>query len=295
MKLTVYPEPHELQEHEQRRGRRMIVAGSLVAMLTLSGMNPELLSLLALRLDPGTGNALLACFFLLPFMRVLTALGGPLADRLGKKIILVPTWTPLPFVIFLMAWLTGAGALVDPDVIVLGLLGLLLLVSALQSWGLAGWFPLINDNVPANIRGRFFGMLRTCWQLALFVLSLLVGRFLGDAPQAWKFQVLVVVAGVAVGARTLMFTAIPEAPVRKDADGHSTLRRLAGAVDHEMLSRFGLTPNRFVFAVRTGLSVIPLLMLPFLSRRHGGHVQVAMTEFPGVALARLRSFCRWRY
>ncbi|NLE67533.1 MAG: hypothetical protein GX608_08945 [Lentisphaerae bacterium] len=46
--------------------------------------------------------------------------------------------------------------------------------------GFAGWFPLINDNVPGETRGRFFGRLRTTWQSALIISTALLGWFFGD-------------------------------------------------------------------------------------------------------------------
>jgi len=160
----------------------------MAAMVTFGGLNPQVMSLLALRLDPDISNSVLSLFFLLPFLRIISAVVGPLADRWGKKIILVPAYALLPLVVLPMAVMPGMLGKIRADRIVWTLWALLVVYSALQSCGLAGWFPLINDNVPPRTRGRFFGTLRTCWQTALFVISLLVARFLGPTPElSWSF------------------------------------------------------------------------------------------------------------
>ena len=423
-------------------------------MVTFGVLNPQVMSLLALRLVPGISNSVLSLFFLLPFLRVLTALMGPVADKWGKKILLVPAYVFLPLVVLIMALMPGMSGRIQARHIVWSLWGLLVVYSALQSCGLAGWFPLINDNVPPQTRGRFFGTLRTCWQTALFVISLLVGRFLGPMPDLWKFQVLLVISALGIVVRMAFFAVIPEAPLHADHKQVSLLKGLTapmrdrsylkfllfstlvsfsagfqgpfririmrdelGAGDGQVVfltaftflgavlslyvvgrivdrfgSRFvfafllppfallnivwifidtswpywtwtlgllhlafgitffgtgvamtsmmmsaasptnrgaylnmglmvecvavavaplfssaladalangsvnplGLTPTRFIFLLRVFLAALPLLVLPRLSRKHGGRVHTAVAEFPTVARAALRNFARWR-
>jgi MFS family permease len=58
------------------------------------------------------------------------------------------------------------------------LLLLVLLYNAVLQMGSAGWFPLLQDLVPKEYRGRFFGGMRSCWQFATVLFLIFSGLFL---------------------------------------------------------------------------------------------------------------------
>ena len=99
--------------------------------------------------------------------------------------------------------------------------------AVLRALGFAGWFPLIDDNVPDQSRGRFFGRLRTSWQIMLILCTVGVGLFLGEHPGVWRFQVLFAVALVANLIMTVGIMAIPEAPVTPPREFRSFWQRLS--------------------------------------------------------------------
>ena len=70
------------------------------------------------------------------------------------------------------------------------LLAAALLRSITDSIGWAGWFPMLQDNVPSRITGKFFGTFRMYWQTGVLIVSLLIAWFLGKDPAWWKFCVV---------------------------------------------------------------------------------------------------------
>jgi MFS family permease len=192
-----------------------------------SVVSERTLSLFVLKLDPQVSNATLAFFFALtPLTAVLTGLAGPLADLRGKKRVMVPFYfAAAPFLILLsvVPWFRGV---LSPWHLVMSTAVTLACFSLVRAIGFVGWMPLINDNVPDESRGRFFGRLRTAWQTALVVFTAMIGWFLGSRPDLWKFQVLFAFSFVACIAMTAGTMRIPEAPVSPGPAVHTTSQRL---------------------------------------------------------------------
>tara|TARA_B100000809_G_scaffold266018_1_gene326906 strand:- start:1770 stop:3014 length:1245 start_codon:yes stop_codon:yes gene_type:complete len=84
--------------------------------------------------------------------------------------------------------------------------------------GTTFWFPLLHDLVPAGMRGRFFGKMRTSWSCTSFVAIVLSGLFLGDQPELWRFQIVFALGLVLFFTRHFFITQIPEAPAPGDDD-----------------------------------------------------------------------------
>lgn len=73
------------------------------------------------------------------------------------------------------------------------------------------WFPLLHDIVPSDQRGRYFGKMRTSWNVSTLAAVLAAAAFLGKDPPVWKFEIVLVAAlGLYVG-RNLLFARLPEA------------------------------------------------------------------------------------
>ncbi|MBI2440699.1 MAG: hypothetical protein HYV35_04930 [Lentisphaerae bacterium] len=86
------------------------------------------------------------------------------------------------------------------------------LCQALEHAGSTFWFPLLHDIVPATRRGRFFGNLRSGWQLAYFGASVMAGIFLGLDPALWNFIVVFAVVGSLQIARQFFVGRLPVRP-----------------------------------------------------------------------------------
>lgn len=208
------PEPSALTADQMRRGQRRIIIASCVSILFWTGINDRIIGLFILKVNPAASDATLAFFFALgPVMAVLTALASPSVAVRGKKGIMVPLYlvgAPFLAVLALVPYLaerSSPGTVVA--VAALALTGF----AVFRSIGMAGWFPLLNDNIPDDIRGRFFGRLRTSWQLAVVCCTALVGWFLGHRSELWRFQVVFAIGMAANVAMSFTILRIPEAPL----------------------------------------------------------------------------------
>jgi MFS family permease len=227
MSLTIRTESAPLTPAQMARGRRRIVACSVISMLFWVGLNDRTLSLFVLRLDPSVTNAKLALFFAIgPVCAVLTALMSPWVDLRGKKRLMIPFYFASMPLLLALAGLPALRARWEPATLVAAAAGSLTVYSMLRALGFAGWFPLINDNVPDETRGRFFGHLRTSWQLMLVVCSAAVGAFLGREASLARFQAVFLVGFIANVAMTIGMMGIPEAPITPPARAESFRARL---------------------------------------------------------------------
>lgn len=221
-KGQIQTESAPLTADQMRSGQRWIIVTSVISILFWTGINDRVISLFVLGSDPSVSDATLAFFFALgPSSAVLTALGSPLVSKRGKKRMMVPCYLAgAPFLLAL-AILPSLRDFSAPSTVVAGTALALTGFWVFRSWGMSGWFPIINDNVPDEIRGRFFGRLRTSWQLVLVVYTAAVGLFLGRKPEAWQFQMLFLVNVAANLAMTAFIRRIPEAPLAPPP-GHMT-------------------------------------------------------------------------
>ncbi|MEI7437787.1 MAG: MFS transporter, partial [bacterium] len=192
------------------------------------GISDRVIALFILNVHPSISNTTLACFFALsPLMTGLMVLTIPLAAIFGKKRILTPFYlADVPFLI-LLAILPSLHGIVAPTTLVMLVALSLIGYGAFRSLGMAGWFPLISDNVPDNIRGRFFGRLRTSWQLMLVAYTAAVGWLLGHNPALWKFQVVFVIAVLTNLLMTAGIPRIPEAPLARRSSNLTFWQTLA--------------------------------------------------------------------
>jgi len=226
--MTLRPEPGALTPSQMTAGQNRIIFCSVISMLFWAGLNERVVSLLLLRLNPAVTDSTLAFFFALgPATTVLTALTSPAVDLYGKKRIMVPFYLAGAVFLALLigapltrGWWGPTGAVAAMAVLLAG-------YASLRSLGFSGWFPLVNDNVPDESRGRFFGRLRTSWQIMLILCTIGVGTFLGQHPAVWRFQVLFAVALAANLVMTVGMMAIPEAPVSVQSEVRRFWQRLS--------------------------------------------------------------------
>jgi MFS family permease len=228
MQVTRHPESAPLTPDQMRRGQSWVIRCSVVSVLLGAGLSDRVISLFILGINPDVTDATLAFFFALtPLTALLTVLTSPLVMMRGKKQVMLPFYlASAPFVVIL-AGLPFLHGHCPPATLVGAVAVALAAYAACRSLGAAGWFPIINDNVPDDIRGRFFGRLRTSWQLMLLFYTATVGWFLGHKPELWQFQVVFVVAilaNVIVSAGVLR---IPEAPLIPRPKGLTFWRMMA--------------------------------------------------------------------
>jgi MFS family permease len=227
MKLTVRPESAPLTPGQKIHGQRWIIRCSVIAMLYWAGLNDRVISLFILRLNPAASDAALAFFFAVgPMTAILTAAVSPLVERYGKKCFLVPFYFAAAGALLFLPGLPALGAAWGPAAAMIGTGTVLTVYAMLRSLGMAGWFPIIDDNVPAESRGRFFARVRTSWQLMYVACSLAVGVILGPAPTLGRFQFIFAVAFAASLVMTIGIMTIPEPPLASRSGQPAFLRML---------------------------------------------------------------------
>ncbi len=80
------------------------------------------------------------------------------------------------------------------------------------SLGNTGWFPILHDIVPRRITGRYFANMRTSWQTAGLITSLLIAWFLWKNSDWWRFEAIFIVGLIAFTARAAAIIPMVENP-----------------------------------------------------------------------------------
>lgn len=190
---------------EQRDGMRAAVMCQCLMLLSSNMFSGGLFLLLFKCLGIPSGRVIFY-LSLLSFAYLAILPLASLADRWGIKKMgrLGNILSLMGFALFIPASLLSG--MMSEGLIVWGILIFSLGNSAKD----AGWFALLGPVVPANQRGRFFGILRVAWQLAAILLLFLAGLHLGPHPRASDFVpvLLAGLAGLLIGA--VFYEKIPE-------------------------------------------------------------------------------------
>ena len=198
--------------------RQSIRAAIFTAMLHTIGCNCLLagtLQLYCISQDAGDLYLGFLNFFIwagCPFL----LLGMVLMRRFGKRRILVFWMGIMPafwmtFVLILP--LFGHTGWISSKWILYLLLPPILLRSITDNIGGAAWFPVLQDNIPARITGKFFGTFRMYWQSGALICLLLTAWFLGKDPEWWKFFVVFVVGEACFITKIFFLRQLKEKPI----------------------------------------------------------------------------------
>ncbi|MBN1257996.1 MAG: MFS transporter, partial [Planctomycetes bacterium] len=248
MPFTTKPSPEPLTPEQQKAGQIRIISFSLVVMVITTVFKPQILSLLALKLDPEAANSTLSIFFFMPFMSIFTVLMGPLVDRVGKKKVMVPFYIASAFFPPLMVLACSLTGWFTTQEIIWILIILVMLRQLMQVLGLASWFPLMSDNLPSEIRGRFLGIMRTCWHLEVFVIGIGIKWFFGDNPEIWQFQTLFAVSFIFSIIRVFILLSISEAPLAGQTEKKALLAGILIPLRNRPFRNFLIFAGLFNFA-----------------------------------------------
>ena len=204
----------ELTREQQERGMRLVICTTVVGVLFFFSIYGSALTIFARKL--GASETVIG--LLAAFIQMSVLLQVPLAREVesrGKKRLLIPSWAvtaalaaPLIFIPFL------------PDVRWLRLsvlVGSVALTAIARQPGLVAWMPLLSDVIPDDIRGRFFGRMRTAWQTSALVLTVVIAALFGREADWWHFQVVFSLGILAVLVRIPLMRRIPEVAPRPDA------------------------------------------------------------------------------
>ena len=203
--------------------RRSIRAATLTAMLHTIGCTCLLGSALQLYcLSLGADDLYLGLLsFAIMAGAPFSLLGITLMRRFGKRRILVFWSGILPAVCMAFAAilpLLGRFGWISSAWILYWLLAAAALRSITDSIGGAGWFPMLQDNVPSRITGKFFATLRTYWQSSVLVSLLLIAWFLGSEPAWWKFCVVFAIGEASFIVKIFFLKQLKEKPLPENSD-----------------------------------------------------------------------------
>ncbi len=150
-------------------------------------------------------------------------LGITLMRRFGKRRILVFWAGVMPAICMALVPLiplAGKYEWISSTAIMYWLLAAVLLRSISDNIGGVGWFPVLHDNVPARITGKFFGTFRMYWQASVLVSTLLIAWFLGRDPSWWKYCIVFFVGEVCFILKILSLRQLKEKPPLEQATPH---------------------------------------------------------------------------
>ena len=157
------------------------------------------------------GYRILFLFALIPLIGMtLTLPLAWLADRTGKKRL-----GSIGIAISTAGFLMLVFAPFIPRGLFIWLASGILIFSAGNTANGAGWFALLSPIVPEEIRGRWFGRLRTSFQTTSILFSVGVAVLLKTHATLPVFQTVLLVAGLLLILRMRLYAKIPELePIR---------------------------------------------------------------------------------
>ena len=217
----------ELSDESRKRSMNCAIVSSVSAVIGAGCLVGSMLNLLAIKLGANElFLGILSFATLAPFVSSLFTMSA--IERLGKRKVL-------------FGWLLGSAFFAIPflllplflnffhwstQVCLWVVLAATFLRSSTTALGITGWFPILQDIVPKEITGRFFGRLRTWWQSASFLFFMVVAFFLSDNPAWWKFEVLFVIAFVCLVIRALAILPMAERrPHPNHISNHTIVQR----------------------------------------------------------------------
>lgn len=216
MDPTNDPQPApELTPQQQQRTMNLAIVISIAMVIGMACLAGNVLTLAAIKLGAEERFiGLLSFAASIPFLA--SALTISTMEKIGKrKLLLIGHFTTLLFVAPVV-FVPLAVKVYGTQFALILLLVCTLLWRTIACMGNTGWFPILHDNVPKEMTGRFFGRLRTYWQSIWLVLLIAIAWFLNDnEPAWWKFQVIFIVGFLAMVSEPFLIAQMSERPVEK--------------------------------------------------------------------------------
>jgi MFS family permease len=221
-------------EDAMRRGERAATLSACwgsVASILLSGTG--IVILYAEKLDAGQFVAMATtslqniCGFLLIFPVSF------LFQKYGVKPLIMPALivAPLSFLLITSAAWFGTNA----KFVLLAGISIFSVAAAIY---VAGWYPLLQDVVNPQGRGKFFGRMRLSWQVVALVFLLFATFFIGrDAPTT-TYQAILFVAAIGLFGRYWYIRKVPERKFVRDPTGF--LESFRGVIDNTPIVGFSV-------------------------------------------------------
>ncbi|MGE4489162.1 MAG: MFS transporter [Kiritimatiellales bacterium] len=200
-----------------RKALRIVIVSQCVGLIATLLFNNGFMLAYFSRLGLAD-HLILFLFALIPLVgMVLTLPLAFAADRTGKK-----RMGGIGIVVSIAGFLMLVAAPFLPGLTVLLLTtGTLVFAAGNAAMG-SSWFALLSPIVPEEIRGRWFGQMRTAWQMTGILFSLAVAVLFRWHSSLPLFQLILLICGLLLPVRLFLYMKIPELePVHPSHDGFS--------------------------------------------------------------------------
>ena len=200
---------------EIKRALRLIIIGQCAGLIGPLLFNNGFMLAYLLRLGIPAYRVLFF-FALMPLINMcLTLPFAWTADHIGKK-QLGGIGLMISIVGFLLLPLAGF----NPHTTIRWLsAGILIFAIGNAATG-ASWFALLSPIVPQEIRGRWFGQMRTAWQSTAILFSFGLTLLLRSHSELFFFQLILTTAGILMIVRLILYLKIPELePIQPPQNG----------------------------------------------------------------------------
>jgi MFS family permease len=185
------------------------ITTSIGSMCILS--NP--LQLFAIKLGASEFQLGLLSFFA-AYAGVFSLISLPRLERAGKRTVMLRGWLATAVIMLPMAVLPLlANSFPSKNSLLIWVIMVMIALRGIfDGYGSSAWFPILQDNVPARITGKFFARLRRVWQSCLLVLIWLMSYYLGDNATYNKFAVIFTLGLACLFARAITAYKMAELP-----------------------------------------------------------------------------------
>jgi len=206
----------------------------------------------------------------------------------GKSVVLFKGWFITALIMIPMA-LLPAFAIIMPDKSQMILWIVLLIVAARgisDGYGSSAWFPILQDNVPARITGKFFARFRIFWQTSILLLVWTMSFYLGKEATYGKFTIIFTVGLIFLFVRAQACKRICELPPTGEKPESGLLKRISGLLRHQPLRIYLV----YVIMYNLAISITPPFQLKML-KNYGysdGYILLATSMIPLSAIFTLR-------
>ena len=197
-----------LTEKQQRTGMRLAYLGQGTGAILPQLLIQSAFGVLLIKHLGGSDFQAMLLGSLLLLSRILQIPISLLVPPSAEKRFMLRCWLVNGFamaVILAITFLPIEGEIKVISILVFTLIGGIASVN-----GATFWFPLLQDVVPDNQRGRFFGKMRTIWNSTTLAAILSTGMFLGNNSSLWRFQVVIAVGLVLYFTRNIFIARLPE-------------------------------------------------------------------------------------
>ncbi|MFI4911607.1 MAG: MFS transporter [Sedimentisphaeraceae bacterium JB056] len=211
------------------------IAASISAMCMLS--NP--LQLFVIKMGASEFYLGLLSFFA-AYAGFFSILSLTTIETSGKRVVMLRGWLITAFIMLPMVFLPFiAKSLPQSSKVILWIvIGLVALRGIFDGYGSTAWFPILQDNVPARITGKFFARFRLVWQSCLLVLVWGMSYYLGNDATYEKFAVIFAIGTLCLFSRSITAYKMSELPPKPPQKQQNTFRRILNLLKYKQLRTY---------------------------------------------------------